>query len=253
MYFRLLGSMEIGEKNAKASPSAAKQRQVLALLALNVNRVTYVETIAEELWGTEPPASMTATIQTYIYQLRRLLMTRGGRPTDPIETRAQGYLLRAEPSEVDVEVFEDLVRRSRNCLQDLPAASAALLSEAFSLWRGPALADVPRGPVLTRTAVRLDELRMNALELGIEARLRIGRHRELVGELKSLVLIHPFNELLHGQLMRALALCGRRHEALDVYRQMRDRLHEELGLEPSAELRRIHRDVLEGSPAANMA
>jgi DNA-binding SARP family transcriptional activator len=224
---------------------------VLALLVLNVSRVTYVETIVEELWGAEPPTATMATIQTYIYQLRRLLLAHEGGIADPIETRSQGYLLRAEPDQVDADRFETLVNRSRTCLDDAPEKSVALLDEAYSLWQGPALADVPHGPVLTRAVVRLDELRMNALELGIEARLRIGRHRELVSELKSLVLAHPFNELLHGHLMRALAMCGRRHEALAVYQQVRARLRDELGFEPSNDLRRIHRDILDGAELAN--
>lgn len=251
MEFSLLGGLDVHSTDGRGRPSAPKQRQVLAMLLLNPNRVTYVDSLVAELWGGCPPESVAGTLQTYIYQLRRLL----GRSTDPdvvagtvtIETRPQGYLLRVPAGAVDVERFEDGVERARALLDAHPREAGRLLDEALARWRGPVLADVERGDVLAGHVARLDELRLCAVELSLEAGMRAGRHRELIGDLKRLVHTHPFHETYHAQLVRALALSGRRQEAVDAYRAVSALLRGELGVDPSPALEEAFRSAL-GAP-----
>ncbi|MDL5158588.1 AfsR/SARP family transcriptional regulator [Actinomycetospora termitidis] len=251
MEFALLGGLDVHSEDGRGRPTAPKQRQVLAALLLNANRVTYVDSLATELWGDHPPESLLTTLQTYIYQLRRLLSG----STDPdvaaggvgIETRPQGYLLRTPAGSVDVEVFTDAVGRARAVLDTEPEEASRMLADALRLWRGPALADVECGDVLSGHVAHLDELRLCAVELSLEAGMRAGRHRELIGDLKRLVRTHPFHETYHAQLVRALALSGRRQEAVDAYRSVTALLRRELGVDPSACLEDAFRVVL-GAP-----
>jgi SARP family transcriptional regulator, regulator of embCAB operon len=251
--FSLLGGLEVHSVDGRGRPTAPKQRQVLAMLLLNPNRVTYVDSLISELWGDRPPESMSGTLQTYVYQLRRLL----GRSADPdvlsgavaIETRPQGYLLHVPAGAVDVQVVELAVERARALLDDDRAPDAArLLEDALGRWRGPVLADVDRGEVLAGHVARLDEVRQCAVELSIEAGMRAGRHRELIGDLKRLVHTHPFHENYHAQLVRALALAGRRQEAVDAYRAVRALLCGELGVDPSPCLEDAFRTALGAAP-----
>lgn len=256
MEFALLGGLEVRGDDDRGCPSAPKQRQVLATLLLNPNRVTYVDTLATELWAGRPPESLLTTLQTYIYQLRRMLAG----SSDPdvtggaiaLETRPQGYLLRVPAGSLDVEVFEAGVERARVLLDERPVEAARLLDEALALWRGPVLADVECGDVLSGHVARLDELRSYAVELSLEAGMRAGRHRELIGDLKRLVRTHPFHETYHAQLVRALALSGRRQEAVTAYRSVTALLRHELGVDPSECLEEAFRLVL-GAPAPRRA
>src|SRR6266540_682311 len=188
-------------------PKTPKIRTVLALLIANPNETVFTEHLIEELWGGEVPRSAAGTVQTYIYQLRRAIQI-------------------DEP--------------------DLSLASQ-LLYRALRLWRGRAFGGVECGQLLSAYIVRLEENKLTVLERRIEADLRQGRHRELVGELKALVVTHPLHEWLYSRLMLALYLSGRRCEALEVYQAFRRQLREELGLDPSAELQRLQRALLTGS------
>jgi DNA-binding SARP family transcriptional activator len=201
----------------------------------------------EELWGPTPPQSAVTIVQTYIYHLRKIFAAEKldppGKPL--LATKPPGYLLQAGPEQVDVEVFERLVRQGRDLKdKDHPHQAAAILSQALDMWTGPALADVPQGTLLQAHAVHLEERRINALELRIQLDVTLGKHRELIAELRSLTCAHPLNEWFHGQLIAVLTRSGRRGEALQAYEDLRALLSEELGVDPSPALQRLQLQVL---------
>jgi len=162
-------------------------------------------------------------------------------------TRPPGYLLRVQPGDLDLHRFQDLVDGAHQALRDGdPARAAAGLRDALGLWRGPALCDVDADALRWVEAPRLEELRLAALEMRIDAELRLGLHAHLVGELQALVAAHPVQERFAGQLMLALYRSGRQADALEVFTATRRRLIEDLGLEPGEDLQRLHRTILAG-------
>jgi DNA-binding SARP family transcriptional activator len=250
---QLLGSFAVSLGPWTVTPSAAKQRQILALLALNAGRVVTVSTLAEELWGDAPPRSSATTLQTYVLHLRNRLAEAGpgGRETrEFLSTRHSGYLLEARSCETDVEEFERLARLGRPAAEagDQQAASD-LLGRALALWRGPALVDVPVGRVLELEAAALEATRLGVLERRIEADLALRRHADLVGELTLLVAKNPMNENFCGLLMTALYRSGHVGRALEAFRRLRTVLNNELGLEPCPRLQQLHQALLSGDPA----
>lgn len=261
MDIELLGTLAVREQGLSIMPTAPKPRQVLALLALHADQVVPVSALIEELWAGTPPRSARTTLQTYVLQLRALIATAleqgvgaeggPGRRTakDVLVTLPGGYLLDSGSGTSDVREFDKLADRGYRAMDagDFPGA-ARLLREALSLWSGPAFADVHGGIQLDMEARRLEETRLCALDQRIEADLRIGRHRELLAELTVLASQYRTHENLHGQFMLALHRSGRRGEALDVYQRLHQTLVRELGLEPSAVLRRLQRSILMAGP-----
>ncbi|MFJ5999402.1 BTAD domain-containing putative transcriptional regulator [Streptomyces sp. NPDC092370] len=261
MDIELLGTLAVREQGRSITPTAPKPRQVLALLALHADQVVPVSALIEELWAGTPPRSARTTLQTYVLQLRALIAAaleqgdgaqgRAGRcrAKDVLVTLPGGYLLDTGGGTSDVREFDRLVVRGSRAMDasDFPGA-ARLLREALSLWTGPAFADVHGGVQLDTQARRLEETRLCALDQRIEADLRIGRHRELLAELTVLADRYRTHENLHGQFMLALHRSGRRGEALDVYQRLHQTLVRELGLEPSAVLRRLQRSILTAGP-----
>jgi DNA-binding SARP family transcriptional activator len=203
MKFRLLGPLEVAEQDRLYALGGRKQRSLLAVLLLQANEVVSTERLIDELWGESPPSTVGKSVQVYVSRLRKQL---GG---DRLITRAPGYLLRVDPSELDVACFERLLAEARR-LDPEPAAER--LRKALDLWRGPALADLSYEPFAQSSIARLGELRLVALEQRIEAELAIGRHAELAGELDALVAQHPLRERLRGHLMLALYRSGRQAE-----------------------------------------
>ncbi|TMR02601.1 AfsR/SARP family transcriptional regulator [Actinomadura soli] len=245
--FAILGSFEIFNESGVCELTAPKLRQVLALLLVRRNQLVTLETVVEELWGADPPKSAQTTAQTYIYQLRKTIESEGLAPDsrELLVTRPSGYMLRVEPTELDLFVFDEEVKSGRRLLEVGRLQEAARqLRDALALWTGPPLAGVNRGPLLEAYAAHLQEQRLYTLELRIKADMLLGRDRELIGELRSLVAAHPFNEWFHGQLIMALSRAGRRNEALDVFHSLRHVLDNELGLLPSPEIQEIHQNVL---------
>jgi DNA-binding SARP family transcriptional activator len=240
MRFRVLGPVCLEPR----TPSAPKQRAVLATLLVRAGAVVPAGALFDELWPEGPPRTAATTLQVYVSHLRKAL-TQGGRGRGPLETRPPGYLLRVEPGELDLRRFEELLARGRAAFGacDFVAASGTL-GDALALWNGPALSGVPQGEALTAAAVRLDELRLEALELRIEADLRLGRHHEVTGELMELARAHPLRERLHCHLMEALRRAGRTTDALRAYRAVHRSLHDELGVPPGPALVRLHARVL---------
>ncbi|MFD9491325.1 BTAD domain-containing putative transcriptional regulator [Streptomyces sp. NPDC060005] len=272
----VLGPLGVRVNGVAVMPTAPKPRKVLALLALHVDRVLPVGLLIEELWGQRPPRSARTTLQTYILQLRELIgaaLQAGAARSAELDPASQdmvsvsakdvlvtapgGYLLRGGGGASDVQKFERLAGMGYRAMDAEDFAGAArLLREALSLWSGSALADVQTGAQLEMEVRRLEETRLCALYQRIEADLRLGRHRELLGELTVLVSRYRTHENLHGQFMLALHRSGRRGEALSVYQRLRQALVRDLGLEPSAGLRRLQRAILETSetpaPAARV-
>jgi Bacterial transcriptional activator domain len=167
-----------------------------------------------------------------------------------LATRAPGYVLHVDPSELDLARFERLLGEARGAD---PAGAAARLREALSLWRGPALADVGYEHCFQTEIARLEELHLAAVEARIDADLATGRHADLIGELEALVAEHPLRERVRCQLMLALYRSGRQAEALRAYRVARSELSEGLGLEPGGELRRLERAILVQDPGLDIA
>lgn len=249
MDFRILGMFEVAHGDVIVTPSAPKLRRVLALLAVHANTLVHTWQLMDELWDDRPPASSSTTLQTYIYQLRKLLgLAELGHQT-ALHTRPSGYLLSMPPQALDLRRFEDLAGQGaeemrRGCVD----AAADTLRAALDLWRGPALSDIDAGPVLQADVVHLDELRNSTLELRLDADLQLGRCQQLVGELTWQTALNPTHEGLHGRLMLALYRCGRRSEALQVFQRIRRVLSDDLGLEPGPDLQRMHRAILASDP-----
>jgi DNA-binding SARP family transcriptional activator len=242
--FRILGPLEVRDGDSTLALGGLRERSLFALLLLNAGELVPTERLVDELWGERPPKAGVKTVQVYVSRLRRRL------GTQTIVTSPPGYLLRVDPERIDLHRFERLAAAGRAALSvgDAPAA-ARKLREALSLWRGAPLSDFAYEPFAQAEAARLQELRLEALEERIEADLRCGRAGELVGELQGLVARHPLRERLRSQLMLALYRAGRQAEALDVYRDARSTLVEELGIEPSRELRDLERAILAQDPS----
>ncbi|MCL6739483.1 AfsR/SARP family transcriptional regulator, partial [Streptomyces neyagawaensis] len=247
MRFRVLGPVSLSPR----TPSAAKPRALLATLLVQAGEVVPVHSLIDELWGTEPPRTATTTLQVYVSQLRKVLAEAGGSAhSGELLTRAPGYLLAVPERDFDLPCFERLRAEGRAAYQEGDFGRASgLLHEALALWTGPALSGIPHGVRLESAAIRLDELRMEVLEQRIVADLRLGRHQELAGELLALANEHPLRETLHGHLMVALYRTGRGSDALRVYGRLRHSLVEELGVEPSPGLSRLHERVLRREPS----
>jgi DNA-binding SARP family transcriptional activator len=240
MDFRLLGPLEVSEHNRELALGGVKQRSLLAILLLRANELVSTDHLIDQLWGASPPATAGKSVQVYVSRLRKLLGE--GR----LATHGRGYRLHVEPGELDRARFERLASEAR---RSTPEAAAQKLRDALALWRGPALADLGYEHFAQVEIARLEEMRLAAVEERVEADLALGRHAELVGELEALVVRQPLRERLRCQLMLALYRSARQAEALETYRAARRELQEELGLEPSEELKRLEQAILRQDPA----
>ncbi|MEU8419648.1 BTAD domain-containing putative transcriptional regulator [Micromonospora sp. NPDC048835] len=250
MEVRVLGSVEVVLAEGPVPLTAAKQRALLAACALNAGRVVSTARLVDAVWGEEPPATAEALVQTYVSALRRMI----GHP-ETIVTQAPGYRLALSPERCDAHRFEALLAEGRAAATaGNDEVAADRLRRALKLWRGPAL-DGLHSPYLRAYGAQLDELRLTAIEDRVAAELRLGRLHELVGELSKLVCAHPLRERLREQLIRTLWQVGRRADALAVFREGRQALRTELGIEPGPVLQRLHREVLaaDGTPASEGA
>jgi YVTN family beta-propeller protein len=252
MDFRILGPVEVAKDGRAIGLGGAKQRSVLAVLLLHANEAVSVDRLVDELWGEDAPSSAVPTVRVHVSRLRKSLDAGepNGRSRSVLVTGPDGYRLQVDPGELDLETFERMVEQGRRALAAGDAEQAAgLLREALGLWRGPALADLAYEPFAQAEAVRLEELRVAALEDRIDADLALGRHAEVVSELEPLVTDHPLRERLRAQQMLALYRSGRQAEALDAYLRARRDLVEEVGVEPGPELRELHEAMLRQDPA----
>ena len=243
MDFRILGPLEVADDDRRLALGGIKQRSLLAILLQHANEIVSTDHVLAELWGDAPPATAAKSIQVYVSRLRKELGN--GR----LVTRAPGYVLRVEPSELDLANFERLRAEAR---RSGPRGGAAKLREALALWRGPPFADLAYERCVQAEIARLDELRLAAIEDRIDADLADGRHADIVGELETLIGRHPVRERLRGQVMLALYRSARQAEALQAYQAARRELADELGLEPSGELKRLESAILQQDPALDL-
>jgi DNA-binding SARP family transcriptional activator len=232
--FRILGPLEVVDNGVTIDLGGQKQRALLAMLLLHANEVVSTDRLIDALWEDDPPARAQKALQVYVSGLRKVVGP--GR----IETKAPGYLVRAGAEELDAARFEALVAQGA-------------FRDALALWRGPALGDFAYARFAATEIARLEELRLSALEARIEQNLAEGRHAEVAGELEGLVREHPLRERLRGQLMLALYRAGRQANALEAYQDARRALSDELGLEPSRELRELQQAILRHDPVLDDA
>ena len=239
--FAILGPLEVRSDGLVVPIRGTRQRALLALLLLHANEVVSSDRLIEELWGGEPRAD-TAVLRVRISQLRKTLECASG--SQPVETRSPGYVLSLRPVQLDLSRFERLIDEGAAALRDDPAGAAAALREALALCRGRPLADFSYEPFAQSAIGRIEEMRLVALERRIDAELALGIAGELIGELETLVDAHPLREHFSAQLMLALYAAGRQAEALDVFRERRRFLIDELGIEPGPALQKAQRAIL---------
>jgi DNA-binding SARP family transcriptional activator len=241
----LLGPLQLTIDGRSVEIGSAKQRALLAVLACHANIVVSVDVLIRALWGDTPPRTAVKNLQVYVYQLRRVL----GYGRRKLQRRPPGYVLVLGTEELDSLHFADLVARARAAMAvgELEAATA-LFRQALGLWRGSAFADLPDISMLRAEVGWLEEERLAAYDLCLQADLDLGRHATVVGELSALAASYPLRERARAQLMLALYRTGRRAEALAVYRDVRRVLVEELAIEPCDELRDLQQRILAGDP-----
>lgn len=249
----VLGALEVSIEGVSVVPSASKPRQLLAMLAINADRLVTYSSLMDEIWGNKSPRSALGTLQTYVLHLRKLIRLalvddRKNLSMEILTTKHTGYLLQIERETVDAVRYDRLAAsgRTAGAAGDYVRAEQ-LLSTALDLWRGPALVDVSAGPQLEIEAMRLTESRLSALTLRIDADLYLGRHHQLLGDLTALCARHPFMENFRAQYMLALYRSGRPGQALEVYQEMWATMREQLGVGPSARLRQLHQAMLTGA------
>jgi YVTN family beta-propeller protein len=245
--YRILGPLEVRDAGRSIPLGTAKQQALLAVLVLHANNFVPREQLIDELWGESPPPTATKAVQVYVSHLRKLLAHNG---EHAIATRSGGYVLSLDGDGVDALSFERIATEARERAASGNAEHAAsLFREALELWRGPALAGLAFESVARYEVERLEEERIGALMDRIDCDLSLGRHEQLVGELEGMVAQHPLRERFRGQLMLALYRSGRQADALRVYREGRETLVEQLGLEPSEPLQRLEHAILVHDPA----
>jgi DNA-binding SARP family transcriptional activator len=250
MDFRILGPLEVLDQGRSIALGGSRQRALLAFLLLHANETLGTDRLVDELWGERPPSSPAKTVQVQISRLRRTLADEAGNDAAGlVVTRGRGYELRLAPDQLDAHRFERLVAEGRGERAGGSAARAvSALEQALSLWRGAPLAEFAYEPFAQREIGRLEELRVAALEELIDAKLALGAHVEVVGELEMLIAEHPYRERLRAQLMLALYRSERQADALQAYQDARRTLVDQLGIEPGERLRELERAILAQDP-----
>ena len=243
--FRVLGPLEVYSGDILVHVGGVKQRSILALLIANQGRAVSADRIVDEVYGEDAAAGVRRSVQTIVSMLRRDL-------GDVVVGTGDGYRFDAPRDTVDVYRFEDGVAAGLDHFGDNPSRASSLLDEALGLWRGDPYGDVDGRSVFQPEITRLARLRSAALEGRVEADLACGRHREVVVEVEALVAEYPLRERLWGLWMLALYRVGRQADALAAYQQLRSVLGEQLGLEPSTELRELEEQILLQDPALDL-
>ena len=239
MEFRILGRLEVWDGGYAIALGGPRPRALLAVLLLHANEVVPTDRLIDELWSDDRPEHADAALQVNLSRIRKALRH------DVLTTRSPGYVLHVEPDALDLDRFERLAEEGRTLLErGLPAEASQRLDRALALWRGPPLSDFAYESFAQPAIARLEEIRLGALQLRIEADLAGGLHDNLIAELHALIAEHPLRERLREQLMIALYRSGRQAEALDVYRDARRALVDGLGIEPGRALKELERAIL---------
>ncbi|MDT0347327.1 AfsR/SARP family transcriptional regulator [Streptomyces litchfieldiae] len=250
MRYEVLGTLRVLDGDREFLINARKVQILLAALLSRPGEVVTTDQLITEIWGQKAPRRAEASLYVHVSQLRKSLDRPGG-PANPIVTRPLGYLLDSPAEEQDATEFHRLLDDGRQALRELRLQEAVISCEAaLALWRGPALDELPVGPIAGAYASSLTESRLECTELLMEAYCELGRHREIVGRLYSLVAENPLRESLYRYLMRALYLSERKADALEVYRKARATLRDEVGVEPGRRLQAMHQAILADSRVA---
>lgn len=251
MDYGVLGQLEVRRGGEVLDLGSQKQRALLALLLIHRNQVISTDRIIDEIWGEEPGSDRKNALHVYLSNLRKVLepdrTMRGGGTV--LLTRSPGYVLKTEVLDVDSDRFEASIAEARALIGTDPGSASIILGEALALWRGHAYEEFIYESFAQGERARLDELRLEAIELRVDADLARGLSRELVSELEALVRENPLRERLAGQLMVALYRSGRQAEALRAYSSLKERLVDELGIEPSAEIQSLEERIVLGDPS----
>ena len=242
MHFGLLGPLAVSDGPRAVAVSAPRQRVLLAALLLSAGRVVSLDALGEVLWEGGSPAGSRGALHSAVQRLRATLGPAGG---DLLETRPPGYLITVGAGHLDVREFSALAT-SGHAAADAGAwdQAASLLRDALTLWRGEPLADIPSQLLRDREVPALEDQRLQALVTRIDADLHLGRHADITAELRGLTAAHPLQEQFHAQLMLSLYRSGRQADALAAYQNVRRVITQELGIEPSPELRLLHQQIL---------
>jgi SARP family transcriptional regulator, regulator of embCAB operon len=254
MRFELLGPLVIRYGGQDVAPSAPKLRLILATLLFNANKPVGASVLARELWHDGAPRTAHSTLQTYMFKLRRLFHTVLDLSvehvtSDVLQTCSGGYVLRVDPGQLDITEFDHLVTAGSSAMYAGDYEKAATdLRRSLALWRGQVVHNGQWGTLLRAQVARLEERRFYAHTTRIDADLCLGRHREMISELASLVVEHPLHESAHAMLMVALHRSGRASAALELYMRFRQRMLHELGIEPSDRIRALHMALLSADP-----
>ncbi|GAA4835542.1 AfsR/SARP family transcriptional regulator [Saccharopolyspora rosea] len=252
MRYRILGPLQVAGARGLSAVSAPKVGRLLAALLIRADRIVSREELVRELWPADPPRRATAALHVHVSQLRKLLRRSGG--GDPIGTEAPGYVLRTEPGELDLHVFQQRVgdgRRHARAQQHEDAARS--LRSALAMCQSPPLPGLGGGPIADGFVRWFGDVRAECAEAAVESSIRLGRHHEATELLRSMLDAYPLREGFYRQLMLTMHRSGRRAEALAVYQHARRVIKQELGLEPCQALRDLERTVLSagenGAPA----
>ncbi|RZQ60821.1 BTAD domain-containing putative transcriptional regulator [Amycolatopsis suaedae] len=241
--FRILGPLEVLADGVPVE-IAARQRVLLASLLLDANRTLSMDALITRLWDDAAPPGARNTVQNLVLRLRKALG-----PDNPVRTRPEGYLIEVGDDELDLRRFTDAVDGAKEALAagDTDGAAAGLRA-ALALWRGDPLTDVPSEQLHRDQVPALTELRLAALELRIDTDLELGRHADVLPELRELTATHPLRERFWAQRVLALYRAGRQADALAAYREVSRLLADGLGIDPGAELRELHQRILAADP-----
>lgn len=248
MEFRLLGPVEVWAGGRQIDLGPRKQRFALAVLALRVNQLVPVDSLVDLTWPNAPPRTARHAVHVRVSQLRSVLAAADG-DSARIITRGATYALRADPICIDSHRFRVMVSDARD--EAVDTNKVVLLRRALALWHGPPLADVATPPV-DQWCRGLEEARLAAVEEWLDAELRLGRHAAIIDQLVELAGLHPYRQRLVALLMLALYREGRAPEALRTYRQVRNQLVDEFGLDPHAQLQQLEGAILRADPVLDL-
>ena len=244
MRFCVLGSVEVAAEGRRVAFGSERQRTVLGVLLAAGGEVVSTDRLIEGLWGSRPPASAHKSLQSHLSRLRRTLASIEGGQDDALLTAVNGYRANLAACELDAADFERLVAQAQGMIRTDPHEAVQLLDQALGLWHGVAFGELADHAHVRAEARRLEQLREAAAADRVEARLALGRHEEVLGELEAVVAADPLAERVNGQLMMALYGSGHQAEALAVYRRLQQRLRDEVGIDPSAEVQALHERIL---------
>ncbi|MGA4851046.1 AfsR/SARP family transcriptional regulator [Streptomyces sp. G5(2025)] len=248
--FSILGALQIRTASGFAEISGDLQRNLIQTLLVSEGRPISGESLVEEMWGDSVPDKQANALQAHISRLRRKLKSLEPDLTvSRVTIHPSGYRLTIHEGEFDAAEFTKAVRQAEAAGPADAAATAPLLGQALAMWRGPVFGDFPGGTICQLACARYEEYRMRAMELRFEAELRLGHHAAMLAELHEAHSNHPLRERFCEQLMVALYRSGRQADALNVYRNMRRHLSDELGIDPSPALRHIEHAILAHDPA----